>query len=230
MMWPAKSAAVASYIPIAFTLALFALLPLDSVAQVLAQAGSQQRSEYRIEIIVLRHLNNEARSFEAPSPPPLPTPDSDSGLEQEAAEPVNRIRWRGLPWREFQLKNENSRIKRSRDFRPLLHLGWTQEALNTDEAGWVPVRGTAEDGTAIAGRARLTVNRYLHLRLELDADIPDKGEFQLRQSRRMRSGELHYFDHPEFGALIEIIPEPEPEPEPELEPAATTGAEPGTRP
>ena len=99
-------------------------------------------------------------------------------------------------------------------------MGWTQEALDSDKAGWVRVSGTADDGTVINGSARLTVNRYLHLRLELNADIPENGAFELKQSRRMKSSELHYFDHPEFGVLGEIIPEPEPD----TEPAADTGS------
>jgi hypothetical protein len=30
--------------------------------------------------------------------------------------------------------------------------------------------------------------------------------FRLDTSRRMRSGELHYLDHPVFGVLIKVIP------------------------
>ncbi|MGB5299133.1 MAG: CsiV family protein, partial [Thiogranum sp.] len=41
-------------------------------------------------------------------------------------------------------------------------------------------------------------------------------EIRLRQQRRMRSKELHYFDHPRFGVIALITPyQPEPEPEPE---------------
>ncbi len=196
--------------------------PQQVAAQVVAQAAAQPQSEYRVEVLILRHLNNEGRSFEAP---PQPKTQSDGPIDtSESARSERRVRWRGLPWKEFQLKSENSRLKRSRDFRPLLHLGWTQAALDNEESGWVPVRGQAEDGTRIDGRARLAVNRYLNLRLELNAIIPEKGEFRLTQSRRMKSGELHYFDHPEFGALVVIIREPPPEPEPEPESEGQIGA------
>lgn len=174
--------------------------------------NAQERSEYRVEILVLRHLNNEARSFEAPVPEQLDN-YSDASGEPATRDRPRRIRTRGVSWKEFILRNENSRLRRSRDFRPLIHVAWTQQALETSESGWVPVRGQANDGTSIDGLARLTVNRYLHLQLELDARIPEKGEFRLIESRRMKSGELHYFDHPEFGALVTIIPEPEATPE-----------------
>lgn len=41
--------------------------------------------------------------------------------------------------------------------------------------------------------------------------------FRLQESRRMRSGELHYFDHPRFGVLALVTPFelPQPEEEPE---------------
>ncbi len=174
-------------------------------------------AEYRLEVLILRHLNNESRSFEAPQQ--LVPVFGDAAATAPENVPETVVRWRGLAWSELALTSEYSRLRRSRDFRPLLLSGWTQHALASGETGWVPVRGTAEDGTRIEGKARLNVSRYLHLRLEIDAVIPDKGEFRLAQSRRIKSGELHYFDHPELGVLVRVIPEPQPEPENTLPPA-----------
>lgn len=189
------------------------LLVLLTLAPGPLPGAEQDLREYRVEVLVLRHLNNEARSFEAPAPPPVPT-YGDLEEAEEAPERRLRVRWRGVPWAQLSMKSENARLRRSRDFRPLLHMAWTQAALDPDKAGWVPVRGQAEDGTRIDGSARLAVSRYLHLKLEMKADMPDKGNFALTQSRRMKSGEIHYFDHPEFGALVRVIREPPPEPEP----------------
>lgn len=52
--------------------------------------------------------------------------------------------------------------------------------------------------------------------------------FRLSESRRMRSRELHYLDHPLFGALVEIWPVelPEPAPVPEAAPAAQDDTKP----
>jgi hypothetical protein len=49
--------------------------------------------------------------------------------------------------------------------------------------------------------------RYLHVDVDLvyhrsGVDTP----FRLQTSRRMRSGELHYLDHPLFGLLILVTP------------------------
>ena len=58
---------------------------------------------------------------------------------------------------------------------------------------------------------------YLHSELDLwlqDSSRHSTGddEFQgprnpnLRESRRLRSKEVHYFDHPRFGAILQLIP------------------------
>jgi hypothetical protein len=84
-----------------------------------------------------------------------------------------------------------------------------------------PLR-TPLDGTATVG-----LQRYLYLALDLvfqPGDLPPLVDgtpmppFRLTETRRMRSKELHYFDHPLFGALVLITPRPAP---PELIDPAT---------
>jgi len=69
----------------------------------------------------------------------------------------------------------------------------------------------------VEGTVRVAVERYLHLYLDLklvdttltlNADFSDYDlpEFRLNQHRRMRSKELHYFDHPKFGVIALITP------------------------
>ena len=61
------------------------------------------------------------------------------------------------------------------------------------------------------GTVRVHLSRYLHAEVDLvyhrdDVEFP----FRLATSRRMRSSELHYLDHPVFGVLIKVVPyEPE---------------------
>lgn len=62
----------------------------------------------------------------------------------------------------------------------------------------------------LKGLFHLHVSRYLHSALELQY-LPKKASslsdtLSVKQSRRMRSKELHYIDHPAIGALIKIIP------------------------
>jgi len=54
--------------------------------------------------------------------------------------------------------------------------------------------------------ATLWLGRYLHLKI--DADVTsESGAGQLHESRRMRSGEVHYFDSPRLGAIATVVPE-----------------------
>jgi hypothetical protein len=104
---------------------------------------------------------------------------------------------------------------------------------------------------ALDGTLRLYVERYLHLDVDLlyyrpapeipapaaadntgsdstPASAPARTPtvwrptlFRLHQSRRMRSGELHYFDHPLLGVLALITPFEPPKPESPGEPGAS---------
>jgi hypothetical protein len=63
----------------------------------------------------------------------------------------------------------------------------------------------------LQGHLAVTLGRYLHtqatLWLEPTPTAPTSnlaGYARLDQSQRMRSGELHYFDHPLFGLLVRI--------------------------
>jgi len=98
-------------------------------------------------------------------------------------------------------------------------------------------------GYSLDGTLKLHLGRYLHLEadllyrsnppapevnntflMSLNEVKPPQTLFRMYQTRRLRSGELHYLDHPMFGMLVLItpyeLPEPAPEPEPEPIPAS----------
>ncbi len=103
---------------------------------------------------------------------------------------------------------------------------------------------------SLDGTIKLHLGRYLHLETDLlyrshqppaaplvnntflmsiNEVKPPPTQFRMQQTRRLRSGELHYLDHPMFGMLILITPyelpvppEPEPKPIPEPAPVSTT--------
>lgn len=87
---------------------------------------------------------------------------------------------------------------------------------------------SSERRPTIDGTVRLSRSRFLHLALDLryspqgaTAAAPLFSIFgrqaepaplyRLAQSRRVRSGELNYFDHPRFGAIVLLTPYPAPE-------------------
>jgi len=79
-----------------------------------------------------------------------------------------------------------------------------------------------EEPAQIDGSVTVSLSRYLHMALNIDYYNPDVylaeqiaqqkidekiiDTFKLKQSRRMRSKEVHVFDHPYFGIIATIIP------------------------
>ena len=85
---------------------------------------------------------------------------------------------------------------RSREFAP-------RKALAADVyvfVSFVPA------SSGLTGQIALSRGRYLHLTLDLAYTAPDGQRYVLRQSRRMRSTERHYIDHPKFGVIALITP------------------------
>lgn len=87
-----------------------------------------------------------------------------------------------------------------------------------DENGFL----IAEIPARINGSVTVSLSRYLHMALNIRYYNPDVylaeqialqkpneviiDTFELKQSRRMRSTEVHVFDHPYFGVIATIIP------------------------
>lgn len=93
------------------------------------------------------------------------------------------------------------------------------------------VPGSTAMLSRLDGTLTLYLGRYLHLEADLlyrnqtepmepntffvslDAEEQPQTLFRMHQTRRMRSDELHYFDHPMFGMLAQFTPYELPEPE-----------------
>ncbi len=87
----------------------------------------------------------------------------------------------------------------------------------------IQVREPSADRLRIEGILGVTRGRYLHLDTRLwytGMQIrrrrrirwrEDPLYMELREERRMRSGELHYLDHPKFGVLARVDPIAPPE-------------------
>ncbi len=61
--------------------------------------------------------------------------------------------------------------------------------------------------TVVNGTIKVRLGRFLHMDARLAFTDELSGQsFRLAQSRKMRSGELHYIDNPRFGLLTKITP------------------------
>jgi len=143
-----------------------------------------------------------------------------------------------LAWRQPVMSPERAK---------LLYLRTAKGFANTETAS--EFEGFAV--TDLEGTIRVGVNRYLHVELDLLSRVKQNRRYssyersfegvltqpvldrryRMQSQRRMRSGELHYIDHPLMGALIKITPYELPKPvpivpvEPEVEDKPATKQE-----
>ena len=123
-----------------------------------------------------------------------------------------------LPESEFGLEEQWMLLRRSPQFRPLIKLAWTQNdpppkggpRLKVVSGDKLVIR--AEDGfgqrelNEIDGSIALNLGRYLHLDVDLvysrqSGDENDTRSWPLKESRRLRSEELHHLDSPKLGVI-----------------------------
>jgi len=122
-----------------------------------------------------------------------------------------------LPESAWQLGAEEYTLRKTHGrLAPLIHLTWRQPVISRKSARPFYLKSTRNimDNTPLMeGLAKISVSRYLHVDLDiLLRSVPGEAEVypggfevhRFTEHRRMRSGELHYLDHPRMGALIEI--------------------------
>jgi hypothetical protein len=199
----------------AFLVCLLVFLP--SGGATLAQQGELQ--SYDVELVIFQHLgageSPESWGLESSAagehmsiPDEEPTPFSE---QSAAPAPAPTASFPALAPSKYKLTAVAETLRRSRKYRPLAHIGWTQPGFPRNEAKYFPLSSLVDPSTGAVGQAALSRGRYLHLTLDIVFAPPEEGgqRYVLRQTRRMRSNERHYFDHPKFGVIAIITPSAE---------------------
>ncbi len=167
---------------------------------------------YKIEVVVF--ANTSANAGDAEFWPPDPgQPSADNARYLSGAGTGGA--YSQLSEDQLQLGGVVSALRRSGTRAPILHLGWRQPVLERGKAQPVWIHGGPRhylpDGRSveeISGTLLLTRARFLHVWADL-LYAPGDGQgnaYRMQDHRRMRSGELHYIDHPKFGLLILCTP------------------------
>jgi hypothetical protein len=184
----------------------------------MSSAGAQQTSglqSYDVELIVFRTLSAKATPEEwrmeaGSADQHLAIPAEDAQETETVVTPpptsTPMMTFPALSPAKFKLGPIADTLRRSRNFQPLAHFGWTQPGYARGEPRYLSVDGLLPPNTGVSGQIALSRGRYLHLTLELAYDSPEEGRMVLRQTRRMRSNERHYIDHPKFGVVAIITP------------------------
>jgi hypothetical protein len=193
----------------AFVMATVALIGSASAQQ----SGVQS---YDVELIIFRTLSTKAtpedwRMESGTASGHVATTDEDAPDGEAVIAPpptAPTMTFASLPQSKFKLTAIADTLRRSRNYQPLAHFGWTQPGFPRGEARYMSIDGLVPASTGLSGQIALARGRYLHLTLELAYDSPEEGgqRMVLRQTRRMRSNERHYIDHPKFGVIAVITP------------------------
>lgn len=111
-----------------------------------------------------------------------------------------------------ELSGAATALRADSRFRVLLHKRWTQPA--EARSSTKPVRLSTGD-RELEGTLRFYIARFLHLEVNLafqpialvqTAFPAESPAFQINEQRRIKTQELHYFDHPKFGAIVRVVP------------------------
>lgn len=180
---------------------------------------------YTVELVILRPVAPlgvaEDWTLEASR---SPAASASVEGEEDAADAARtgaggRMAVRTLTSAQYRLGGVDAALARSRGYELIRHLGWTQTATARGAGLAVELGDIAPDGEPLRGTVALERGRYLHLRLDLayTPAVPPSsllGEgagsgpvtFTLRQNRRVKAFERHYFDHPAFGVIAMVSP------------------------
>lgn len=150
------------------------------------------------------------------------------------------IAFKALERNERGLNDVERRLRNSSEYAPLLSAAWRQPSFGVAGAKRVHLsdidtRGAAQantgtDGTSAVPAAALTpriegtVAVKIARQMNVDVDFiydHDGTPVRLKAARSMKLREVHYFDHPLFGVLVQVVPYDLPE----EDPAAGSGSD-----
>lgn len=107
-----------------------------------------------------------------------------------------------LPASQSGLYAAYEQLRRSRSFRPLLHLAWIQPA----DPGRINAPYHIGNGETVEGVVSLERGEYLHAIVDIEYRAADGTVHRLREKRQLKFDEIHYLDHPAFGVLVRVSP------------------------
>ncbi|MCU7796038.1 MAG: peptidoglycan binding protein CsiV [Candidatus Thiodiazotropha sp. (ex Myrtea spinifera)] len=233
----------------ALSLGLLMALPFPLLAE--QDETATQPPWYEFEVLIFQRIAKGAGSTEAwPDNPESPSLLNAIPFDRRGKATLRGdepIAYRPLPASERRLNDIWTRFRNSRNYRPLYHVAWRQQIVNPEQAQQLYISLPPDNGKEtgpmnppkLEGTLKIGVKRYLHLETDLLLHLPHNPEtvtasddtlfmgphfqsYRLQAQRRMRSGKLHYLDHPVLGVLVQaekyVPPEPEPEPETETTP------------
>ncbi|AFI84079.1 hypothetical protein Q7A_1241 [Methylophaga nitratireducenticrescens] len=162
--------------------------------------AAQAQQWYHVELIVFEVLNpsdnEQSPVFTLQDPAPLKV-----GMANKIIQPAGNK----------NLTDISQRLRNSAGYRVISHQTWQQAVGSRSRA-----QAVAIDSDRVQGQVRFHIATYLHASLDLwlqdgVRSVESNSYHTLHQPRlvelrRIRSKQVHYFDHPRFGAILQLIP------------------------
>lgn len=170
---------------------------LGLLAMLCAAAPAAADLGYQVEAIVFERNTPETTEGTAAGQDAVP-PDFSSAVTLDGT----TTDFQALSGGELQLSGVAARLRKS-GYSTLVHTGWRQSG---DEIRAVRLTSAdlAAEGTPIVdGALRLRVSRQLSVIADLIGHYQGQP-MRLAGQRIVKFGELHYFDHPVFGLLVQV--------------------------
>jgi len=184
---------------------------------------------YQVELIIFTHITEKSNRAELTSNQIRWPNIQNSQTLINPPEIINAqdiYPYTLLPQTKMKLNRNTDILSNHDQYQVLMHLAWVEPITNQPER--VQIQNNNDQQTdnsspnrpwEISGLLTLSKNKYITVKTNLVLSLPSSelisnsgfqqdpyAYFQLNQTRRIRSKELNYFDHPAFGMLLQITP------------------------
>lgn len=177
---------------------------------------------YHVELIVYSHLNQSGFNNETWS-----TADNSAaanyGLSLSSLK--TNLNLHSVTANQFTLSDFAKKLSNSPNYKILLHTAWYESLAQLDKSTTIQLNGGDRYTNGLSemnGHVTVRMNHYFDVNFNLTFAIPnavlekltqDKKYLNqpfvfipLKESRRTKSKELNYVDHPLYGVLFKITP------------------------
>jgi len=163
-----------------------------------AAAPADKESTYEVEIVVFENRLPELLGDE------MLARDADSKIKKQDA----AVTPEAAVSEPYLYPTISNLLEQDGRYRVLAHQHWQQTIDAKSVAKAVAV--TATNPAELEGTIRFFMSRHLHLDVNLlfrDITAGSGGTvYRLSEQRKLKSQEIHYFDHPKLGVLVRVMP------------------------
>lgn len=179
-----------------------------SLSLLIGLSAQANEGWYQVEVLVFKQQSGDISQPEqfpkVSSQPRAGIELAQSGRVWNGDPQSNLTSFARLPSSAYILNRALSQFNRMQRYQTLFHASW-YEYLTPGQAAQ-PVSVNAQQGSMhLQGSIGVQLQRFLHTQADMELRIGETY-YPLKASAQMRSEELHYLDHPEFGVLIQINP------------------------